>query len=183
MTVQQQALADIETYTVTARIIHWITAAIVLSMIPIGFIMANLDSGPTQDFLFELHLSLGTMLLPLVLVRVVWRLTHTPPPLPSDIPPLQRFVASATHYLLYATLIVQPILGWIGVSAYRAPISFFGLFELPPIWREDRAFSDQIFVVHRNVAFIMAALILMHFGGAMYHQLIRQDHLLRRMWR
>ena len=81
-------------YTVTARTLHWTIAAIVLSMIPIGIIMTNAASGPMQDFLFKLHLSLGVTLMPLVLLRIVWRLTHTPPPLPPDLSVLHAQVTA-----------------------------------------------------------------------------------------
>ncbi|HVG50068.1 MAG TPA: cytochrome b [Xanthobacteraceae bacterium] len=177
-------MADLEAgakYTLTARILHWIIAAIVITMIPLGIAMANAAPGPGQDFMFKLHLSLGVTLLPLVLLRIIWRLTHTAPTLPSDIPAIQRAAASLTHFLLYVALVVQPILGWIGTSAYRAPVGFFGLFELPPIWREDRGFSDQIFMVHKNIGILMAALILAHIGGALFHHFIRRDDVLRRM--
>ena len=33
-------------YTPVARALHWITAAIVLGMVPAGIYMANVDGGP-----------------------------------------------------------------------------------------------------------------------------------------
>jgi cytochrome b561 len=174
---------DAAIYSAPARVLHWIIAAIVITMIPLGIAMSNAGSGPAQDFMFKLHLSLGTTLLPLVLLRIIWRLTHTPPPLPADIPAIQKLAASSTHFLLYLTLVVQPVLGWIGTSAYRAPITVFGLFDLPPIWPENRGLSDQLFLVHRNIGIIMAVLILAHIAGALFHQFVRRDNLLQRMWR
>ena len=65
-------MADIavQGYTLTARVLHWLTAAIVLTMIPIGIAMANADFGAAQDTLYHLHRSIGALLLPLVLVRL-----------------------------------------------------------------------------------------------------------------
>ena len=77
---------------------------------------------------------------------------------------------------------MQPILGWFGTSAFPAPIIVFGLFELPPIWPSDRAFSDQIFVVHRAIGYLIALLIVVHVGAALYHHLVRRDDVLLRMW-
>jgi cytochrome b561 len=174
---------DAAIYSAPARALHWIIAAIVITMIPLGIAMSNVESGPAQDFMFKLHLSLGTTLLPLVVLRIAWRLTHTPPPLPADIPAIQKLAASSTHFLLYLALVVQPILGWIATSAYRAPVVMFGLFELPPIWAEDRAFSERLFGAHRLLGIVMAALILAHIAGALFHQFVRRDNLLARMWR
>ena len=170
-----------QAYTVTARVLHWITAVLVLTMIPIGVAIANADFGAWQNTLYDLHRSMGAVLLPLVLGRLMWRLTHPAPPLPSDIPAIQQFAAHATHWALYALLIVQAVVGWIATSAYRAPISVFWLFEMPPIWREDRAFSDMMFTVHKVIGIAIALLLCAHIGAALYHHFIRKDGVLMRM--
>jgi cytochrome b561 len=170
-----------QSYTVTARVLHWLTAAIVLTMIPIGIAMANADFGAAQDTLYHLHRSMGALLLPLVLVRLCWRATHPAPPLPDDVPAIQALAAHATHWGLYALLIVQPIVGWIATSAYRAPVLFFWLFELPPIWPEDRAFSETMFTAHRFLGIMIALMICAHIGGALFHHFIRRDRVLMRM--
>ena len=169
-------------YSLTARVLHWLTATLVLTMIPAGIVMVNIGSGALQDFLFNLHRSLGVTLIPVVLLRLVYRLINPPPPLPGDIPLVQQFAAGCVHWALYALLIVQPILGWFGTSAFPAPIIVFGLFELPPTWPSDRALSDQIFVVHRAIGYLIALLIVVHVGAALYHHLVRCDDVLLRMW-
>jgi len=86
-----------------------------------------------------------------------------------------------THWALYALLIVQPFLGWIGTSAYPAQIVVFGLFELPSIWHEDRAFSDQILFVHSLVGLAIALLVAAHIAAALHHHFVRRDPILMRM--
>jgi cytochrome b561 len=169
-------------YGLTARVLHWLTAVLVLTMIPAGIAMVNIGSGPLQDFLFNLHRSFGVLLVPVILLRLANRLIDPPPPLPADIPLVQQFAATSVHWALYALLIVQPIAGWIGTSAFRAPIIVFGLFELPPIRPPDRAFSDQVFVLHRAIGFLIALLITVHIAGALFHHFVRRDDVLLRMW-
>jgi cytochrome b561 len=173
--------AAVPAYTVTARVLHWVTASLVLIMLPLGLVIANDWGGPLQDPLYNLHRSIGVLILLIVLVRVVYRLTHPPAPLPDDIPPLQQLAAKATHWALYALLIAQPFLGWIGTSAYRAPIIVFGLFELPPIWPEDRAFSDKVLFVHGLIGLTIAVLLAAHIGAALHHHFVRRDRILMRM--
>ena len=170
-------------YTLIARVLHWVTAVIVISMIPIGVYMINAQPGPTQDLLFHLHRSFGVLLLPIMIVRLAYRLAHPPPPLPDVVPAIQRGVAHIVHWALYALLIVQPIVGWIATSAYRAPILVLWLFELPPIWPIDRAFSERMFLVHRVLGFAIAFLAVMHIAAALYHHFIRKDAVLMRMLR
>jgi cytochrome b561 len=175
-------VSDEPVYTATARTWHWFTAVLVLAMIPMGITMVNIGPGPLQNTLFDLHRSIGVLLMPVILLRLVYRLRHPPPPLPADIPAFQQFAASSVHVALYVLLIVQPIVGWIGTSAFRAPINVFWLFELPPIWPEDRAFSDQVFQVHRAIGYLIVLLLAAHIGAALFHHFVRRDRVLLRMW-
>jgi cytochrome b561 len=168
-------------YSLTARTLHWITATLVLINLPLGLAIANISDGPLKDWLYNLHRSVGALVIPVILLRFIYRLSHRPAPLPVDVPPIQQLAAHATHWLLYGLLIVQPFLGWIGTSAFPAPIVVFGLFELPPIWWEDRAFSDLVLTVHAFVALAIACLVVLHIGAALYHHYIRKDAVLARM--
>lgn len=172
-----------QAYTSTAKLLHWVTAALVLFMVPAGILMANMPDGPTKNLLFHLHRSFGVVLIPIILFRVFYRVTHPPAPLPPDLPPLMRFAAEANHIALYALLIVQPFVGWIATSAYRAPILVFWLFELPPIWPENRPFSERMFTFHRLMGFGIALLLVPHIGAALFHHFIRKDTVLLRMLR
>jgi len=177
----QTSASAIPAYTVTARVLHWIIAALVLTMIPLGIVIANEWGGPVQQPLYNLHKSVGALILPLVVVRLIWRLTHPPLPLPADIHPLQQFAAHATHWTLYGLLLVQPTVGWVATSAYPAPLPVFGLFELPHIWLENRPLSERLFVVHRILGIVIAAVALLHIGAAMHHHFLRKDRVLMRM--
>ena len=168
----------IPAYTVTARVL---TAFLILFMIPLGIVIANDWGGAAQDFLYDLHRSIGVTIIPLVILRIIYRWRHPPLPLPEDIVPMQRFAAETTHWALYALLVVQPFTGWIATSAYRAPVVVFGWFELPPIWPQDRAFSDRLFFFHALIGIAIACLVAAHIGAALYHHFVRRDRVLLRM--
>jgi cytochrome b561 len=171
----------IPAYTFTARVLHWTTALLILSMLPLGVVIANEWGGSAQDSLYDLHRSIGVTLIPLVILRIIYRWTHPPLPLPVDIAPMQRLAAHATHWSLYALLIVQPFTGWMATSAYRAPVNVFRWLELPPIWPENRAFSEQLFLVHSLIGIAIACLAAAHIGAALYHHFVRRDRILLRM--
>src|SRR5262245_46439234 len=115
-------------YTVTARVLHWITAVVVLVHIPLGIGIGNFKLGYT---LYNLHKSYGAVLFFMLVFGLIYRLARPPAPLPPDIPHVQRVAAETMHWTLYALLVIQGLAGWIGTSAYPAPIPVFGLFELP----------------------------------------------------
>jgi cytochrome b561 len=168
-------------YTPTARVLHWLIAALVLLMVPLGIVIANEWGGPVQEPLYNLHKSIGAVLLPLVVVRLAYRLTHPPLPLPADIPALQQSAAHATHWTLYGLLIVQPVVGLVATSAYPAPVPIFGLFELPPVWPENRPLSDRLFALHRWMGIAIGVIAAMHISAALHHHFLRRDKVLMRM--
>ena len=170
-------------YDTTARTLHWITAALVLFMLPAGAFMVYGPEGPVSDALYELHRSFGFLLLLIIIVRAAWRARHPAPPLPADIPALQKAAAHIVHGALYGLLLIQPPIGWVATSAYRAPMELFWIIPLPPIWPEDRAFSDWLFTVHRGIGIAIAVLVVMHLGAVGFHTFIRRDDVLMRMVR
>lgn len=165
------------TYTHTAIILHWVTAVLVLFQIPAGVLIARIELG----WVYDAHKSVGILILGLAVARLLWRSVNAPPDLPPDTPLRQRQAAHAVHCLLYTLLIVQPVVGWIATSAYPAPIPFFGLFELPRIWPENRELSQQLMTLHLILGLGLGMLLVMHVGAALYHHFIRKDHILLRM--
>ena len=86
-------------YTRTARLLHWVTAGFVLYQIPVGVLIgADFELGP----LYDLHKSVGTLILLLTIIRLAWRWAHLAPALPDDIPVAQHRAAVAMHWGLYA---------------------------------------------------------------------------------
>jgi cytochrome b561 len=168
-------------YTPTARVLHWVTAVLVVGLITVGILMGNMESGPLQDRLYNLHRSTGVLVLLIAVIRLSYRWTHPPLPLPADMPPSQRLAAETVHWSLYILLIVQPLIGWAATSAYRAPIIVYGLFELPPILPVNQPLSERLFFVHHWLGILMALLVCAHAGAALHHHFIRRDRVLMRM--
>src|SRR4029077_15929947 len=86
MTDQETAAA----YSATARALHWITAALVLFMLPLGVVITNEWGGPLQDPLYDLHRSIGAVIIPLVILRLGYRLMNPPLRLPRGCPTVHR---------------------------------------------------------------------------------------------
>lgn len=160
---------------------HWLTAAIVLTIIPLGIAMNRVPPGPTMDNLYALHESLGLIVWPLVVARLIYRFNNPPPPMQDDIPALMKLAAGLTHWTLYGGLLVNPIIGYLGVSAFGATINFFWLFEIPGIIAKDEALSKLILGTHAFIGIAMALALCAHVGGALFHHFIRKDRTLLRM--
>jgi len=130
--------------------------------------------------LFQLHKSVGISILLLTLARLAWRLTHRPPPAVEG--GFQGFLAKAVHTLLYAFMIVAPLTGWIVVSTSRieVPTYLFGVVPWPHL-PVSRALHEVAEEAHELLAWAGIALFLLHVAGALRHQWLLKDGLLRRM--
>ena len=168
-------------YPSTSKLLHWLVAACVLTTAPVAIMMGRVEKGPTQDFLFNFHKSLGVLILILMLLRLINRLAVGAPIPDPNIEPWQKTVSSAVHGLLYLLLLAMPVVGYVANSAYGATTPFFGLFTLPKIVADNEALATQLFTLHRWTGFVVIALVLMHVGAALYHQFIRGDEVLKRM--
>jgi cytochrome b561 len=150
-------------------------------VIPIGILMNDLSPGALQDRLFNLHRSLGTLILALAILRVLMRwIGGVPAPHPG-LTRFQRVASELAHRSIIVLIVAVPLLGWAASSAYRAPVLVFGLFELPPILPANRRLAEILFEVHTTAAFLTAGILCVHVGAALWHGVIMRDGVLSRM--
>jgi cytochrome b561 len=168
-------------YPSTSKWLHWLVAGSVLAMIPIGVVMGRVAAGPLQNTLYNLHKSFGILILALMVARLINRIVAGAPAPAPGLARWQRAVSSATHGLLYVLLVLQATGGWLANSAFGAPTPFFGLFQLPNLMAQDRAFAEQVFGQHRILGFVIAGLAAMHIGAALQHYLFVRDRVMQRM--
>ena len=168
-------------YSGFAKLLHWTIAFCVLAMIPMGFAMTRVPSGLLQNSLFTLHRSFGVLVGALMLARLAYRLVNGVPAPEPTLTAWQHIVSHLVHVSLYVLLIAQPIIGWVATSAYGAAISVFGLFTLPAIVEKDEELSKPLFAAHELIGYIIAGLVTLHIGAALFHYFIRRDGVLQRM--
>ncbi len=172
------SFAAVPAYSAFAKTLHWVTAALVLFQLPLGFLISREYFG---DFGYNFHKSVGPLILLITLIRLYYRLKHPPAPLPAELPAVIKLGAHLNHWGLYALLIVQPLVGWIATSAYPAPVPFFGLFNLPKIWPDNQPLAEQLYVVHWWLGILLALAIASHIGAVLFHYFVRKDGILQRM--
>jgi cytochrome b561 len=168
-------------YTRTAIALHWLIAILVVGQIAWGWWMQGIAKqpvGPRVDA-FNLHKSVGMTILLLMMLRLAWRTRHPPPPVPA-MPSWQAWLAQTTHVLLYAALLIQPLVGYLGSEVSGYPVRFFGI--LLPSWAgKNVELKDALSVAHLATSWAIVALFAIHVAGALKHALIERDGLLARM--
>lgn len=172
-------------YGFTARLLHWTVAIFVICLIPLGLYMVARGEATNFDALtgslYSLHKLLGFLVLWLIVMRVLVRLRRGAPPPVATLTPVERLVSGAVHAGLYLLLLVVPLLGWAGVSAYPA-LDVFGLFNLPAILPPDEPLANRILGLHGLLAQLLGLLALLHIAAALFHRFVKRDGVMRRMW-
>ncbi|MBS9478957.1 cytochrome b [Ancylobacter radicis] len=172
-------------YSFAARLLHWVVAAFVIMLIPLGLYMVARGEATSFDALtgdlYSLHKLLGFIVIWLIALRLLVRLTRRPPAPLATLTPFERIVSASVHGLLYVLLIAVPLLGWAGVSSYPA-LNIFGLFDLPAILPANEPLANRLFGVHGLLAQILGLLVLLHIAAALMHRFVKRDGLMRRMW-
>lgn len=163
-----------------ARVLHWLMALMIVSMLFIGVGMVTSVS-ERHAWLLALHKPLGVAIFVLAVVRLIVRLRNPPPPLPADLPAIQKIAAYASHYLLYALMLTIPLVGWAMLSAGGYPVMLSHSLRLPPIFPVNAAAFAILRHMHAWLAALLLLTFLAHLGAALYHGLIRRDGVLSSM--
>jgi cytochrome b561 len=149
-------------YDRVAITLHWLVAALVLIQFATGWTWGYFERGsPPRFYLFRTHLFAGYAILALAVIRIGWKLTHRGPSLPEGMSRFTQIASRATHGLLYLAILVQPILGAITTTAYGKTLGTGA--------------------IHVALAYVIAGIVALHVGAALWHQFIRRDGLIWRM--
>ena len=174
----------IRRYSNAAVTFHWVTAALVLTQVVIGFSFAEfMDDGGAKANLFAWHKTLGALILVLTLIRLAYRLKDPPPPFPTDLPPWRRVAAVWNHRAFYFMLIVLPLTGLIAVSGHspKGTTQLVGGLTIPIIPGIDEATGETSGDVHVILVFTTIALLLLHVAAAVSQQFFEHDRAAGRM--
>ena len=183
----------VQRYTTTAIVLHWLIAALIVVNVALAWLWPNLLPDAQVRPAINLHKSIGVTVLGLAIMRLLWRATHTPPPLPRGYAKWENKAAHVTHGLLYAILFAMPLTGWIMDSAYEkaatTPMYWFGLFQFPRLGfilaldpATKKAVHDGFGAAHSVIAYLVYALFVLHVAGALKHQWLDETKELQRIW-
>ncbi len=168
-------------YTRTAKSLHWLMALIIIGLVPLGLYMHELPVSPRKLQLYSWHKWAGVTVFLLLLVRVAWRITHRPPPLPGQAGSLQHLAAHAGHLGLYLLMLATPLSGWLMSSAKGYQTVWFGVLPIPDLLGKDKVLGDQLAEAHEFLAWTLVVLIVVHVAAALKHHFIDRDDVLVRM--
>lgn len=163
-------------YGSVAITIHWLTAVIIIMLFATGLLAAGQSDPGAKLALVRFHVPLGTAVLVLTLLRIVWWWAmDRRPALPADQPRWQKFMAYAVHFALYLVVILLASSGIATLVLSGAIPAIIAGTSLPDF----ETLLPRL--VHGLASKLLLGLLALHIGAALYHQFIRRDHLLARM--
>lgn len=168
-------------YGSTTKAIHWTVLLLLIVQFALGYTLTSLpEKDPIVKTLTWWHESTGFLIFILAIIFVLWRMRSVTPSL-AEIPVWQRLVARSVHGGLYVCLFLQPLLGMSEVMLSGQPVAFYGAFRVPQILPTSKHASEAIGGVHNIVAVVILVLVGLHVLGALHHEFVARDNILRRM--
>ncbi len=176
-----------QTYGLIAQILHWITAVLILTLIPLGVFMHELPIATEAEVVYKswfysLHKTLGVTVFFVAVVRVLWAISQPRPYGLNEERKLEHLAAQTVHWVLYGSIIAMPLTGWLHHSATQgfAPI-WWTLPQDLPLVPKNEALAMFFQSAHFLCGLLLGASLLLHILGAFKHALIDKDATLARM--
>jgi cytochrome b561 len=166
-----------------AKLLHWIGAVMILLLLVHGWWMTHLTPRPERLANYAGHSALGYDLLAILILRLLWRWFNPVPELPVELKPWERMSARLGHFLLYFFMLAVSLTGWLVATTARTPMTkdVFGLNVPPLLTMVDRSVRQWIEETHMVLAYVLAAVVVVHVMGALRHHLVKRNDVLRRM--
>jgi cytochrome b561 len=172
---------DREDFGRTSIILHWTSAVLVLALLVLGFWAFLLDRGPDRSALLNIHVSLGLTLIPIHIVRVVWRWRYGKPVTVHQSRAIQ-VLAETVWRVLLVLIAVQLLTGPLLVWLHGRDLGSYGLFEIAsPIARNEQLHAHLVRPLHLITGVQLSLNILLHLAGVLKHVLIDRDDVVARM--
>ncbi|TDG08457.1 cytochrome b [Paraburkholderia guartelaensis] len=169
-------------YNGVAMLLHWLIAALIVWGFALGWVMTDIPGiTPTKLRYFSWHKWIGVTVLALVLVRILWRVTHTAPALPGSMHGWERLAAHLGHTALYVLMVAIPVTGYLYSSAAGIQVVYLGIWPMPVLIGPDTALKGVLRVVHISLNYTLLTVVVLHVLAVIKHQLIDRQNILSRM--
>ena len=165
-------------YGSISKIFHWLSAAVLVFQIPLGFYLVDMDFSEKRLTIESIHVTLGLAIFYLTIFRLIYKTFNPTPALENSIFPGQKIIAKLNHIFLYVAILTITISGALKklYNGEELDMFFFNLeikdnFELAEIFYE----------IHIIGNYILLALITLHISAVIIHKLLFKENLLKRI--
>ncbi|MDX9687806.1 MULTISPECIES: cytochrome b [Halopseudomonas] len=167
-----------ERYGALTRFFHWGMGLLIVWQFLKFFDRINDGEHWVGQTLVPWHISIGSLLLVLIVLRILWAVGQRKNRPEQD--PATALLVKAGHGLLYLCMLLLPITGLMIMIGNGYGWSPFGK-QLVARGATDIEWMATLGSVHSLIAWTLLILVVGHVGMALLHQLVKKDGVLRRM--
>ena len=165
-------------YGSISKIFHWLSAAVLIIQIPLGFYLVDLDFNEKRLTIESIHVLLGLSIFYLTILRLIYKLFNPTPPLSNSIFPGQRLIAKLNHVFLYITIIMITISGALKklFNGEILDVIFFSL-EI----KDNFDLAELFYDIHIVANYTLISLISLHILAVITHKVLFRENLLKKI--
>ena len=165
-------------YGSISKIFHWLSAAVLIFQIPLGFYLVDLDFNEKRLTIESIHVLLGLSIFYITIFRLIYKLFNPTPPLSNSIFPGQRLIAKLNHVFLYITIIMITISGALKklFNGEILDVIFFSL-EI----KDNFDLAELFYDVHIVANYTLISLISLHILAVITHKILFRENLLKKI--
>ena len=165
-------------YGSISKIFHWLSAAVLIIQIPLGFYLVDLDFNEKRLTIENIHVLLGLSIFYLTILRLIYKLFNPTPPLSNSIFPGQRLIAKLNHVFLYITIIMVTISGALKklFNGEILDVIFFSL-EI----KDNFDLAELFYDIHIVANYTLISLISLHILAVITHKVLFRENLLKKI--
>ena len=165
-------------YGSISKIFHWLSAAVLLIQIPLGFYLVDLDFSEKRLTIESIHVILGLSIFYLTILRLIYKLFNPTPSLGNSIFPGQRLIAKINHILLYLTILIITISGALKKLFNGEMLDLF-LYDIEI--KDNFELAELFYDIHILSNYTLIALISLHVFAVIIHKVVFKENLLKKM--
>ena len=165
-------------YGSISKIFHWLSAAVLIFQIPLGFYLVDLDFNENRLTIESIHVILGLSIFYITIFRLIFKLFNPTPPLSNSIFPGQRLIAKLNHVFLYITIIMVTISGALKklFNGEILDVIFFSL-EI----KDNFDLAELFYDIHIVANYTLISLISLHILAVITHKVLFRENLLKKI--
>ena len=165
-------------YGLISKLLHWISAILLLMQIPLGFYLVDLDFGPERLTVENIHVTVGLSIFYLAILRLVYKIFNPTPKLNPSVFKGQKFLAKLNHILLYVTILSITISGILKKLFNGETLTI--IFQKIEI-KDNFELGELFYDIHVISNYLLIVLIIIHILAVITHKLFFGDNLLKKM--
>ena len=166
-------------YGLVSKMFHWTTLILLITQIPFGFYLVELEFSDQRINLENIHILIGISIFYVVLIRLIWKVFNPKPKHWREYFKGQTLIAEINHYLLYISVFSITISGVLKKLYMGERLNFF-IFQYA-FKKSNFQLADSFYMIHIYANYLLIALVSLHILAVIVHHIYFKDKIIKKM--